>query len=353
MERIAEILSSDESISQNKAFWGFAIPPASAPALPKDTPEAQPPTRKQAQMLALAQTLNEEPHPTNNIVYIHSIMAQIHMPRRRIDINSPQAERFERKSGAVSILIQPGELWNGTAFEKQELPYGPMPRFIMNHINTFAVQNQTQEIAMGDSARDFMQSVGLSNSGGKRGVYTTFKQQTKALAAARITMGHGKSTFKGELISQFDAWMQEDPKAPVLWPGRLILSDIYYESLIRSAVPLDHRVTMVLKSSALALDIYSWLAQRLNRIESGEVVEIPWAKLKEQFGSEYGDDAQGRKDFKAAFATQLKAVLQGYPKANVSKCDKKGQNYGLTLLSSPPPVPRRKPLPPKPTRSLA
>lgn len=336
MESIAEILGRDESVCQNEAFWGFATPVATSITIPA---AAQTTTRKQAQMLALAQQLNDEPYTTDKIVYIHSIMAQIHMPRRRIDPLSPQADRFERRSGAVSFLIQPGELWNGTEFEKQELPYGPMPRFIMNYINTFALQHKTQEIGMGDSARDFMLSVGLSNSGGKRGVYTTFKQQTKALAAARITMGHGKTTFKGELISQFDAWMQEDPKGPVLWPGRIILTDNYYETLIRSAVPLDGRVTMALKSSALALDIYSWLAHRLHRISSGEVVDIPWAKLKEQFGSEYANDAQGRKDFKDAFEKQLKAVLGGYRQAKVSKCSKKkGESYGLRLLSSPPPV---------------
>jgi hypothetical protein len=47
----------------------------------------------------------------------------------------------------------------------------------------------------------------------------------------------------------------------------MVLSEGYFNSLIDSAVLLDNRALMALKGSALALDVYAWLAHRLHRIE--------------------------------------------------------------------------------------
>jgi len=51
--------------------------------------------------------------------------------------------------------------------------------------------------------------------------------------------------------------------------------------------------------------------------------------LKNQFGEEYND----KKDFKKEFSRSLKAVLAVYPKAKVSSVEN-----GLLLLPSAPPV---------------
>ncbi|WP_407242317.1 replication protein RepA [Escherichia coli] len=110
------------------------------------------------------------------------------------------------------------------------------------------------------------------------------------------------------------------------------MSEGYYNGLIDSAVPLDNRALHVLKGSALALDIYAWLAHRLHRIE-GRPVMLYWMKLREQFAQEYsGKNAD--KDFKRAFMPALKQVLSVYPAAKVEQV--KG---GLLLYCSPPPIP--------------
>jgi hypothetical protein len=44
------------------------------------------------------------------------------------------------------------------------------------------------------------------------------------------------------------------------------LSDDYFDSLTRHAVPLNHMAVSALSGSAFALDVYAWLAQRLHRI---------------------------------------------------------------------------------------
>ncbi|MCV4677748.1 replication protein RepA, partial [Escherichia coli] len=81
----------------------------------------------------------------------------------------------------------------------------------------------------------------------------------------------------------FDAWLRnEDSGQQSLWPGLLVLSDGYFKGLLESAVPLDNRALSALKGSALALDIYAWLAHRLHRIE-GRPVLLYWANLRDQF----------------------------------------------------------------------
>ena len=118
----------------------------------------------------------------------------------------------------------------------------------------------------------------------------------------------------------------------MLWPTTVRLSDEYFTSLVRHAVPLDNRAVAALSGSALCLDIYAWLAQRLHRIPAGRSQTVPWAALKEQFGPEYG-----RLDhFRSRFAAPLKAVLAVYPEARVDI-----GAAGLVLHHSPPPVLRR------------
>ncbi len=108
-----------------------------------------------------------------------------------------------------------------------------------------------------------------------------------ALAACRLQLGFKGRTFNGQPVEQFDAWLaNRDTKQRPLWPGTMVLSEGYFTSLMQSAVPLDNRALMALKGSALALDVYAWLAHRLHRIE-GRGVTLHWKALREQFAQEY------------------------------------------------------------------
>ncbi|WP_430542029.1 replication protein RepA [Xanthomonas euvesicatoria] len=79
------------------------------------------------------------------------------------------------------------------------------------------------------------------------------------------TLGFKGRTYNGQPVQQFDAWIADrGANQRALWPGKMVLSEDYYSSLIESAVPLDNRALMALKGSALALDIYAWLAHRLH-----------------------------------------------------------------------------------------
>src|SRR3982750_3762536 len=112
--------------------------------------------------VAVRETLPGE----EDIAYFHSVLTQVSLPRRKM------TERvFERTSGHVSLRINAGALWQPATqqWREQPLPYGPIPRYLLAWLNTYAIRHKTNEIPLGRSAREFMEEVGYSIGGGKRG----------------------------------------------------------------------------------------------------------------------------------------------------------------------------------------
>lgn len=257
----------------------------------------------------------------------HTVLCQVGMPRR-----STTERTFERTSGAVSVRLEAGSLYTGAGFIDQPLPYGTRPRLVMVHISSEAVRTQKREIEVGDSIRHFMKILGL-DPGGREHNY--FKRQMEALAACRMQIG---MTFNGRAVTintnpirKFDAWLNPTGSQRVLWPGTLELSEEFFETLNQHAVPLDHRALSALKHSALALDVYTWLAHRLCRVTPVAGLKVSWDSLRDQFGQEYSDP----KNFKKEFRQVLRQVCAVYPDARLE--DASG---GLKLLPSPPPLPK-------------
>ncbi len=118
----------------------------------------------------------------------------------------------------------------------------------------------------------------------------------------------------------------------MLWPSTVRLSEEYFQSLGRHAVPLDHRAVAALSASSMALDAYVWLAQRLHRVASGKPQFIPWSAAYEQFGQGFARI----RDFRRRFLQTLGQVKCAYPAARIS-----ADEEGLTLEHSPPPVAAR------------
>lgn len=260
-----------------------------------------------------------------NMAFTHAVLCQVGLPRSKVE-----GREFMRQSGAAWVNVQAGYLDEGRGPVLQPIPYGVMPRLALAWVSSYAKRDNTREIPIGDSAAEFLRLMGMDDQGAR---YTTLRRQMHALAACRLQLGFKGRTFNGQPVEQFDAWLaNKDAHQRALWPGTMVLSEGYFNSLIDSAVPLDNRALMALKGSALALDIYTWLAHRLHRIE-GRGVTLHWKSLREQFAQEYtGKDAD--KNFKDAFIPQLKKVLMVYPQAKV-----KTVTGGVLLIGSPPPIP--------------
>ena len=280
------------------------------------------------QLLETGTLIHQE--PPERIDFLHAIMCQVGMPRKATD------ERvFERHSGSAVIRLEAGTLFDGKRLVDQPLPYGTRPRLVMVHISGEAIRKQQRIIEVGNSMREFLVALGVDTSGGVKGGYTMFKKQMQALAACRLTMGialPGRNvTVNTQPISRFEAWLNNDHLQTSLWPGVMELSHEFYETLNSHAVPLDHRALAALKHSALSLDIYTWLAHRLCRIEKFSGTKVSWNNLKEQFGQEYKEG----KDFKRQMRQSLHQVLAVYPDARVEETI-----GGLLLKPSSPPIPK-------------
>ncbi|VVM07106.1 replication protein RepA [Methylacidimicrobium tartarophylax] len=260
----------------------------------------------------------------DSLAFTHTVLCQVGLPRAKVE-----GREFMRRSGAAWVNLQAGWLDEGNGPVQQPLPYGVLPRLALAWMSTFAVRHRTREIRLGDSASEFLSLMGMDDQGAR---YAALRKQMHALAACRLQLGFKGRTYNGQPVQQFDAWLtNRDRRQRTLWPGTMILSEDYYSSLLQSAVPLDNRALHALKGSALALDVYCWLAHRLHRME-GRGVTLHWKALREQFAQEYtGKDAD--KDFKKKFLPALQKVLAVYPQAKV-----KPVTGGLLLIGSPPPI---------------
>ena len=282
-------------------------------------------TEQDRKLIEAGTEIATNPPSGEDMAFTHAVLCQVGLPRAKVE-----GREFMRQSGAAWVNVQAGYLDEGRGPVLQPIPYGVMPRLALAWVSSYAKRDNTREIPIGDSAAEFLRLMGMDDQGRR---YATLRRQMHALAACRLQLGFKGRTYNGQPVEQFDAWLANgDAQQKSLWPGTMVLSEGYFNSLMDSAVPLDNRALMALKGSALALDVYTWLAHRLHRI-GGRGVTLHWKALREQFAQEYqGKDPD--KDFKKEFLPALKKVLAVYPQAKV-----KPVTGGVLLVSSPPPIP--------------
>lgn len=287
--------------------------------------------RRTMRVVQGAVTISEQGRP--DVAYQHSVLCQCAMPLRD---PGDAVRTWDREQGRISMRIKAGEAKHPETGEWVDvgLPFGPKPRLILCYLNTRAILSKSPIIEVENSLSAFVERIGLDRHG--RNMHTV-KGQLARLAAADFKFGtftaEGRArTVKATVVQGFELWFPKDDRQRVLWPTMVELSAGYFASLQEHAVPLNLEALGALKESALALDLYAWLAQRLWRVHPKEAAFIPWAALKEQFGPDYARMA----DFKRKFRQSLRDVRAVYPDARLETDD-----HGMTLFHSPPPVRRR------------
>jgi hypothetical protein len=194
------------------------------------------------------------------------------------------------------------------------------------------MRKQSPLIELEDSLTTFVKRTLKFEAPGGRTIRAV-KEQLNRLSAADFRLyarhDHGAATIKGTVIEGLDLWVSKDERQRILWPSVVQFSHKYFESLMEHAVPLNEAAIARLSHSAMGLDIYVWLAQRLHRISLGSPAFVPWGALKEQFGHGYGR----MNNFRAAFQTALRQVSTVYREATFSLDGK-----GMRLHHSRPPV---------------
>lgn len=288
-------------------------------------------SRKQRQLIDASADILAD--PPDRLGFLHSAQCQIGIPYRN---PGEGVTEWDRNQGNASLRIEAGSALDPKTgkFVKLGLPFGEKPRLVLIHLATEAVKTGKPVIDVEDSMTAFARSLGLETNGQQ---LRMLKDQLARLAATTIRMGVVEEGGRAiqvntQFVSAFDLWFPKEENQRVLWPSTVRLSDEYFQSLGRHAVPLDHRAVGALSSSSMALDVYVWLAQRLHRVPPGKPQFIAWTSLHEQFGQGY---ARVR-DFRRTFLQTLRQVVAVYPTARLS-----GDDRGLTLEHSPPPVPAR------------
>lgn len=271
--------------------------------------------------------------PPEDFAFQHSVLTQTSLPTAK----PPEGVLvWDRQQGRARLRVEAGSVLDPRTdqYVTLGLPYGPKARLLLMHLNSEAVRRQSPVIPVEDSMTAFFRRLMGKSMDGRE--VRRLKYQLSALAAAQFRMGvsdHDRAfQINTQVVTAFELWQDRGEGRRVLWPATLKLSLDYYESLTRFAVPLDERAVAALAHSALALDIYCWLAQRLHRIPEGKAQFVPWTLLYDQFGQGYAEIRFFRRDF----LRLLSQVKTAYPSARFSIDHK-----GLSLETSLPPVPRR------------
>lgn len=268
----------------------------------------------------------------NDLDFQHTILCQTGLPYR-----DPGIDRrvWDRRQGAASLRIEAGSIVDPRTGEFRDvgLPFGQKARLVLIHLSSEAKRTGSPMIEVEDSLTAFVGAIGLSTDGRTIG---TVKDQLGRLSTATVRLayrGEGRAVqVNSTLVRGLELWAPNDARQRMLWPSTVELSADFFRSVQDHAVPLDRRAIGALSHSAMALDIYCWLAQRLRRVPTGGQV-VPWRNLHDQFGPSFGR----LPDFKKRFKDALHQVLAVYPQADVDQIE----GEGLMLRESAPPVPER------------
>lgn len=266
--------------------------------------------------------------------YIHTVLCQIGLPRTEL-----KTLEYERKYRKAHLLITAGKLYQGknNGYVQQSLPFGTYARLIMNILSAKAVKTRSPIIEIGRSATEFLTNEAYLDKSVGGSQHKLMVRQMLALAACTIQLGGEYSdgrilNTQGKPFVAFEAWPDGSDAQPMLWPGVMVFSGEHFEGLVNgAAVPLDQRHVLWLSKNggSLAIDIYWWLAQRLRHVREPKGVPIGWEALKEQFGQDYKEVRDFRKEFKRA----LTQVMQIYRAAKIEPI-----SHGIRLFNSRPPI---------------
>lgn len=288
---------------------------------------ALPPSRRRR--IETHDLLVAKPPTIRDLGHMHSVLAICGLPFERL----PIAQRdYLRRQGNMALDVTSGVLRDeqGTA-HVQPVPFGPKARLVLLHLCSEAVRQRSATIEIADSFTAFVREMGFSDSGGKRGPMTAFKEQLNALAACTMRLslwtGQAMRTRNISPIEEMNLWLPTHPDQRSLWPSTVTFSPAMYDSLKRHAMPLNMHIVRALAGSARKLDLYFWLSYRIHNLD--QALHVSWNALFEQFG---GNNRELRK-FRAHFKDDLAAIQEILPKLPTNLSD-----TGLTVLPAGPDV---------------
>lgn len=241
---------------------------------------------------------------------------------------NPKTDVYTRQNGDFKLRIVAG--YDGG------IPYGVYPRLLMSWITTEAVRTKSPDLVLGDSLADFLRDVlEIRDSGGARGSRTLVTEQMRRLFGSAVTAtytgsakapdGTEKRKFSLKNIQIADTYSEDegdlddalwDPQKREeagAWRSSLRLTQPFFEECINSPIPIDRRAYKALRTSSMAMDIYTWITYRMSYLK--QRAHIRWEALMMQFGSGFGGGVitqQSLRDFRKAFLHSMRMVMVVY-----------------------------------------
>ena len=239
--------------------------------------------------------------------------------------SKPEGNEFTRHGKDYTLTI-----W---APKEIGLSYGVIPRLELAWVAKEATVKKEKKIYLGESLSAFLSQLEIVPTGGRWGSITRVKEQTRRLFASTISCvfeNKSQSSIVGFQIANEEHffWNPLSPTQGTLFNSYIVLSDIFFNEIIKHSVPYDMDILRYFRKSPLALDIYYWLTLRMFSLT--RETHLLWSYLQDQFGADYADDKFGRYHFKQHFLLQLAKVLQKYDGAKIRE-----DNHGKGLILMP------------------
>jgi hypothetical protein len=252
------------------------------------------------------------------------------LPHKRL----PDDQIWERATRNISLLIEPMRVHGTGSPRYLGCPYGSRARLILLYLQTEAVRNNSREVELGSSMRDWLRRMGIG-IGGKS--YKDVREQATRIGACRLTFtwhsedGRRRAWDHDHIIKGGFAFHELDEESQLsLWQETVRLGETFFEELRAHPVPIFEPAIRKIANQSLTIDVYIWLAYRLHSLT--KATPISWLSLKEQFGTNYAT----LNPFRQRFLQAIDAAMAVYPQAQVTINPR-----GLTLHPSPSPVEKR------------
>lgn len=264
-----------------------------------------------------------------DVSFLHAGFCMAALPHRR---PKHDTEPWIRANGRFKLAVWPGRMLRADgSYIDVGVPYGTKARLILLYLMTAAIQTGSRSVPTERSMSAWLRKIGLPVTGGLRGTIKPVREQALRISRCSFTLRFDEEDGRASLLDRrmvegLHLWAADETGE---WPESVELTEAFYEHLLRHAVPLDESAIATLKSSALALDLYVWLAYRLPRLK--RPTSLTWHQVVPQFGSQIKSLTSFAQNFREA----LLDVLAVYPGARIEIV-----TGGIELHPSPPAVGR-------------
>ena len=225
--------------------------------------------------------------------------------------NPGNCKEYKRVNGPYKLIMVAGG--------DNKLPFGNLPRLILAWVCSEAVRTRSRVLVLGDSLSDFMRTLGVYSSSGRK--HTRLRNQMKRLFGCTVTMiyeDENVGATVNAVIADSTVFWWNKPDQPSLWESKIHLGEAFFNEIIRHPVPIEMNTLKALKRSTLGLDLYLWLVYRTFPLRAPQ--RITWRQVYRQFGA-HPDKASDKRTvdaFRTKCLRELKKIKLAWTGLNYS-----------------------------------